>query len=277
MVSSTPGSARPAFVTADDDVRLDYTEHGDPAGRPVVLLAGFKAPATSWVHQVPALAGAGYRVLAVDLRGHGTSERPSSGADMARRGRDVRDLLEALDLRDAVLVGGSMGGNTVWSYVAQFGTARVGAIVIVDQTPKMLNTPDWPHGFYGYTASNIDSYFAERIPETGHGTPMARKGVRLVRLLLAMKGMDREMTRGELALLNDHAKADWRDAIRATEVPVLFVAGDESEYWPASHAGASAALAPRGASVVLEKDGHPANMEQPKAFNAAMLGWLAEV
>lgn len=273
--SGSGSGSHAAYITADDDVRLDYTEHGDPAGRPAVLLAGFKAPATSWLYQVPALVEAGYRVLSVDLRGHGTSERPAAGVDMARRGRDVRDVLEALDVRDAVLVGGSMGGNTIWSYVSQFGSARVGAIVVVDQTPKMLNTPDWPHGFYGYDASNADTFFAERIPETGRGTPMARKGARLLRLLKAMKGMDRELTPGEVALLNDHAKADWRDAIRATAVPVLFTAGDESEYWPASHAAASAALAARGASVVLEKDGHPANMEQPKAFNAAMLRFLA--
>lgn len=82
-------------LTADDGVRLDYTEYGDAAGRPVVLIAGFKAPATTWRYQVPAFADAGYRVLAVDLRGHGTSEHPEHGVDMARRGRDVTAALAA--------------------------------------------------------------------------------------------------------------------------------------------------------------------------------------
>lgn len=264
----------PSFRTGDG-VRLAFEDAGD--GPVVVLINGYCAPATAWILTTDALLAAGYRVIGFDRRSHGESETPMWGQRMARHGRDLGELLDHLGVARAALVGASMGGNVIWAYIDQYGTGRLSGVAIVDQTPKMLNTPDWPHGFYGYTASNIDSYFAERIPETGHGTPMARKGVRLVRLLLAMKGMDREMTRGELALLNDHAKADWRDAIRATEVPVLFVAGDESEYWPASHAAASAALAPRGASVVLEKDGHPANMEQPKAFNAAMLGWLAGV
>ena len=101
-------------LLADDGVRLHYTEHGDPAGRPVVLLAGFKAPATSWFYQVPVLAKAGYRVLAFDIRGHGLTERPEA-VDMDRRGLDVRDVLEGLDLQHAVLVGGSMGANTIWS------------------------------------------------------------------------------------------------------------------------------------------------------------------
>ena len=193
-------------------------------GRPVVLLAGFKALAASWRYQVKPLAAAGYRVIVVDLRGHGASDRPESGVDMEVRGQDVHDVLETLDLRDAVLVGGSMGGNTIWSYVRQFGSSRVGAIVIVDQTPKMLNTDDWPHGFYGFDASNIDTYFATAIPDTGKGTPVAKRGMRLVRFLRAMKGVDPKMTPGELALLNDHAKADWRRVIEGADVPVLFVA-----------------------------------------------------
>ncbi len=94
---------------------------------------------------------------------------------------------------DVILVGGSMGGNTIWSYVDQFTADRVRAIAIIDQTPKMLNTPDWPHGFYGYDASNIDTYFAEKIPDTGKGTPVFKRGMRLVRMLSALKGVDRDL------------------------------------------------------------------------------------
>ena len=264
-------------IHADDGVRLEYGAHGDPAGRPVVLLAGFKAAAASWRYQVPALADAGYRVLSVDLRGHGLAERPATGVDMARRGRDVANVLEALDVREATLVGGSMGASTIWSYLGQVGAERVAAVVSVDQTPKMLNTADWPHGFYGYTEADADTYFADGIPATGHGTPMLRRGRRLLRLLRAMKGAERELTPGELALLQDHAKADWRPVIAATQVPMLFVAGADSEFWPSAHAAAAAALAPRGESAVIAHDGHAANIEQPKAFNAGLRDFLARV
>jgi pimeloyl-ACP methyl ester carboxylesterase len=260
-------------LLADDGVRLDYTEAGDKTGRPVVLVAGFKAPASSWFYQVPELAKAGYRVLSVDLRGHGAAERPDA-VDMDRRGLDVRDVLEGLDLQGAVLVGGSMGASTIWSYMAQCGLDRLAGAVSVDQTPKMLNTADWPHGFYGYEASNRDTYFAERIPDTGMGTPIAKRGMRLVRLLRAMKGTEKGMTPGELALLHDHATRDWRRVIATADLPVLFVAGDSSEFWPASHAVACAELAPVGTSIVLADDGHAANIEQPKAFNDALLGFL---
>lgn len=263
-------------LLADDGVRLDYTQHGDPHGRPVVLIAGFKAPATSWCYQVPELAKAGFRVVSLDIRGHGQAERPDN-VDMDRRGLDVRDVLEGLDLTGAVLVGGSMGANTIWSYIAQCGLDRLAGVVTVDQTPKMLNTSDWPHGFYGYDESNRDTYFAERIPDTGMGTPMAKRGMRLIRLLRAMKGAERGMTPGELALLHDHATRDWRPVIATADLPVLFVAGDVSEFWPASHATACAELAPMGNALVIDDDGHAANIEQPKVFNEALLGFLASL
>lgn len=265
-----------ATLLADDGVRLDYTETGDAQGRPVVLIAGFKAPATSWCYQVPALVRAGYRVVAVDLRGHGLAERPDA-VDMDRRGLDVRDVLDGLDLHGVVLVGGSMGANTIWSYIAQCGTDRLAGVVTVDQTPKMLNEGDWPFGFYGYDESNRDTYFAERIPETGKGTPLWRRGIRLVRLLKAMKGSERTLTPGELALLHDHATRDWRPVIATADLPALFVAGDSSEFWPAAHAKACEDLAPTGRSVVLAHDGHAANIEQPTAFNTALLGFLRDL
>lgn len=264
-------------ITADDGVRLEYTETGNPDGRPVVLLAGFKAPATTWRYQLEPLADAGYRVLTVDLRGHGAAARPKTGVDMRRRGRDVHQVLTALDLSEAVLIGGSMGGNTIWSYVEQFGTGRLAAAVIVDQTPKMLNTRDWPHGFYGYDESNADTYFATSIPDTGRGTPLWRRGPRLVRLVRAMQGADRVLTPGELTLLNDHAKADWRPVIAECPVPVLFVAGADSEFWPSSHATAAAGLAKRGEAAVIRNDGHAANIEQPTDFNRGLLRFLARV
>ncbi|WP_246190542.1 alpha/beta fold hydrolase [Agromyces agglutinans] len=148
-------------LTASDGTRLHFEAFGDPAGRPVVLIAGFKAAATTWRSQVKPLAKAGYRVIAFDRRGHGASDvGPAGSHTMTRHGKDLRDLLETLDLHDATLVGGSMGGNAIWAMLAATGSARVRDVVIVDQTPRMRNAPDWPHGFYDYDDSNADTFFA---------------------------------------------------------------------------------------------------------------------
>jgi non-heme chloroperoxidase len=265
-------------LVVDDGVRIEYVESGPADGRPVLLLAGFTAAASTWLYQVPALVRAGCRVIAVDLRGHGTADHPE-GQTMARRAADVDALLTALDLRDAVLVGQSLGGNTVWAYLDAFGEDRVAGAVIVDQTPRMLNGPDWPHGFYGYDDTNADTFFATHVPrDTGHGTPIWRRGMRLVRLLRAARTAPKraspDLTTAELGLLADHAHADWRPVIERTGIPVLFVAAAESELWPAEHAAAAAALGASATSAVIPNDGHPANIEQPAAFNRLLLGFL---
>jgi pimeloyl-ACP methyl ester carboxylesterase len=99
-------------ITSSDGVRLNYVESGDPAGRPVLLVAGFKAAASSWKPQLSALEKAGYRVIAFDRRGHGDSEiGPDGSHTMDRHGADIGDVVRELGLTDVTVVGQSMGGN----------------------------------------------------------------------------------------------------------------------------------------------------------------------
>ena len=264
-------------ITSSDGVGLNYLESGDPDGRPVLLIAGFKAPATSWRLQLPALGKAGFRVIALDKRGHGDSEAgPDGGHTMDRQGADIRDAIAALNLADVTVVGQSMGGNSIWAMLAAGPVPELRGIVIVDQTPKMLNTDDWPYGFYDYDASNIDTRFAEGVPDPGRHSLASKGPVRIARLLkvLDRRAAGSTFTPAELELLKDHATRDWRPTIAATPVPVLFVAGRESEFWPAEHAAATASLTPLGSSTVIEKAGHATNIEQPKAFDQVLAGVL---
>jgi non-heme chloroperoxidase len=251
-----------AEITSSDGVRLNYVESGDPKGRPVLLVAGFKAPATSWKPQLAGLERAGYRVIALDRRGHGA---------------DIGDAIESLGLENATIVGQSMGGNSIWALLAAGRSSGIRDVVIVDQTPRMLNSHDWPYGFYGYDGSNADTLFSTGIPDPGKHSLASKGPVRVARLLKAidLKAVKAGFTPAELELLNDHATRDWRPAIAATPVPVLFVAGRESDFWPCEHAAAAAALTALGESAVVEKAGHATNIEQPKAFTEGLVAWLA--
>lgn len=265
-------------VVTNDNVTLSYIDQG--SGPVIVLIAGFCAPATSWALQHDALVRAGYRVLSLDRRGHGDSESPDHGATMARHGQDVEDFLGAVGVDDAVLCGGSMGASTIWSYVSQFGTGRVRAVVSVDQTPKMVNDSGWTNGFYGLTDANKATFFVDGVPDTGKGLPKRKSLFAVAKLIAKLHGMPKMAspdTPPMRALLHDHAISDWRSTVQGADVPVLMVAGRESQYWPCAHAADSIAGTALGQSVVIANCGHAANMDRPKEFNAALLDFLGSL
>lgn len=267
----------PTFRTTDD-VTLSYTDEGE--GRPVLLVHGFTAPASAWALTVDVLLAAGYRAVTFDRRAHGESETPAHGQRMARHGRDLGELLEHLALEDVLVVGASMGGNTFWSYVDQFGPARVRGAVIVDQTPKMLNADGWELGFYGYDRTNAGTLFAEGVPDNGRGRTVDRSAAQMLRLVERLGGPPafRDPTAPEtLPLLEDHARQDWRDVVRRFPLPLLMLAGRESQVWPCEHAAAAVAGTPHGRALVIEDAGHAISFDQPDRFNEALLGFLAEV
>lgn len=275
-------------IRTSDGVRLHHTDSGPasaPGGATVVLVAGYMASAATWALQVDALVAAGHRVVALDRRNHGRSDFPDHGQRMGRHGQDLHEALVQLDLTDAVLVGGSQGASTIWACLDLHGTDRVRAVVSVDQTPRMLNGDGWDLGFYGYDRGNAATYFAEAIPQTGRGAGPERT-LATLQVLAGRIGGDPAAAIATLMpglhpttlpLLQDHALQDWRDVVARTTVPVLVVAGADSQYWPAEHAAATAALAPQGRSVVLEECGHAANFDQPDAFDAALLEFVASL
>ncbi len=104
-------------------IELYFEDHG--SGRPVVLIHGWPLSGRSWEKQTTALLEAGYRVITYDRRGFGESSKPTFGYEYDTLAADLHALLTHLDLRDAALVGFSMGGGEVARYVGKHGTERV--------------------------------------------------------------------------------------------------------------------------------------------------------
>lgn len=259
------------FFTTDDRVKLGYIDKGN--GIAVILLAGYSAPATSWYREERTLVKHGYRVIAFDRRSHGSSENPTYGQDMATQGRDIDALIRHLKIRKAFLVGQSQGASAMWSYISQFGTEHLYGVISIDQTPKMINDESWSHGMTGLNRETRPTFFDTPLPKPN------RKSLNMFLIGLLLRGKKYlEFDRvGTKPLLLDHADADWRNTLKKTDVPVLFVAGEESPFWPREHAVVSAALCPKGESVVVAGSGHAVNWECPKEFNALMLDFLSKV
>ncbi len=127
------------------NIDLYYEDHG--TGKPVVLIHGFPLSGASWEKQVQPLINAGYRVVTYDRRGFGNSSKPASGYNYDTFTADLRTLMTKLDLRDATLVGFSMGGGEVARYLGVFGSDRVSRAVFVSAIPPyLLKAPDNPMG-----------------------------------------------------------------------------------------------------------------------------------
>ena len=106
-----------SYFSSFDGVNLYYEDQGQ--GTPLVLVHGWTCSSKIWQKNVPELAKS-FRVVTMDLRGHGNSAKSLSGHHVTHYARDVRALLEQLDLKDAVLLGWSLGGPVALSYWSQY-------------------------------------------------------------------------------------------------------------------------------------------------------------
>jgi pimeloyl-ACP methyl ester carboxylesterase len=135
-------------------IELYYEDHG--SGPAVVLLSGWPLDSRSWEPQVHALLQAGHRVIAFDRRGFGQSSRPTEGYDFDTLAGDLDTLLTELDLRDATLVGFSLGTGELARYVGTYGTDRLkGCVFIESLAPSFVKSDENPTGVDQATVDTV--------------------------------------------------------------------------------------------------------------------------
>lgn len=216
--------------------QLHYTDSG--TGRPVVFVHGWQTAAQYWARSAPALQST-RRVITYDHRGHGRSD-DALKATVPALAADLQQLLAALDLSSATLVGHSMGCSVIWAYLSLFGDERVDRLVFVDQSPAMLIDPSWDEP----TRSRAGAMFAEQDlqaivagltdpatrEELIHGTVRELAGPHAEPELIDQVLTWTRRVRPDFgaALLADHVRRDWRAEIAAITRPTLVVAGRAS-------------------------------------------------
>ena len=265
--------------TASDGAGIAYRDEG--AGRPLVFLHGLMANADFFEPQ-RALVRDGFRVLRVDLRGHGDTAPGESLPDLARLAADVGELAEALALEGAVAIGWSLGASVVWRLLAGAQGARFAAGVVVDMTPCVRNDEDWTLGlsqdhvdarrqaiaedFPAFAAAAGAAIFASPLDERTE--PMAR---------WASESFVRADARAVGALWSSLVAEDFREALVRIRQPMLVVRGAHSHLYGPETADHIVASVPNARGLTFDRSGHSPHLEQPERFNRALADFAASL
>jgi len=131
--------------TKDKAVDIFYEDYG--SGQPVILIHGWPLSRKSWEQQVWKIVEEGYRCISYDRRGFGISSSPWDGYDYSALTSDLNEIIKQLDLKEAVLVGFSMGGGEVVRYFTDYGSDRIAKAVLISSViPIVKKTDDNPDG-----------------------------------------------------------------------------------------------------------------------------------
>ena len=232
-----------ATITTRDGNEIFYKDWG--TGQPVVFSHGWPLNADAWDEQAFFVASHGYRAIAHDRRGHGRSSQPWDGNDMDHYADDLADLIEALDLRDAVLIGHSTGGGEVTRYIGRHGTARVAKAVLVAAVPPlMLKTAANPDGQpieafdairEGLAKDRSQFYKDLSVPFYGANRPGSdvSQGLRDSFWRLSMQvGF-----KAAYDCVKAFSETDLTEDLKKIDVPVLIIQGDDDQIVPLDDSG----------------------------------------
>jgi non-heme chloroperoxidase len=229
--AQVPGEV--GHVTTSDGVSLYYLEAG--SGKPILMIPGWSQTAEQFRHQLEGLSDR-YRVIAVDLRGHGESDKPDHGYKISRLAKDVRDMIEALDLQEVNILGHSMGSSVIWNYYDLYGPDRLSKLLLIDQMPMITSNPAWseqekvasgaiftPQSLY----ETINALAGPNGVETTRGFigNMATKSIPEADKEWIIERNLRMPRQHAATLLYNHATQDWRDLIPRLDLPTLVVGG----------------------------------------------------
>jgi non-heme chloroperoxidase len=123
-----------AYVVTSDGTPIYYIDEGPRSPSAVLLIHAEPFNVRLWARNITPLAQK-FRVVAIDVRGRGESGKTENGQSIAQFARDLRLIIEHLNLAQIVVVGWSLGSSIVWSYIEQFGHIRLSGFVNVDQSP----------------------------------------------------------------------------------------------------------------------------------------------
>ena len=244
------------MVKTKDGVEIFYKDWGQ--GQPIVFHHGWPLSSDDWDAQMMFFVEKGFRVVAHDRRGHGRSSQASAHNDMDGYADDLAAVIEALDLRDAVLIGHSTGGGEVARYIGRHGTSRVKKAVLVAAVPPiMLQTPANPEGLpmevfdairAGVAGDRSQYYKDLAIAFYGANRPGAKvsQGILDQFWLWSMQAG----TKNAYESIKAFSETDFSEDLKKFDVPTLVLHGEDDQIVPVKDSAKKAARLIKGAKEI---------------------------
>jgi non-heme chloroperoxidase len=243
-------------ITTKDGTEIYYKDWGE--GPVITFSHGWPLSSDAWDGQMLFLVHNGFRVVAHDRRGHGRSSQVSSGNDMDGYADDLAAVIEALDLKDAILVGHSTGGGEVARYIGRHGTKRVAkAVLIAAVPPIMLKSAANPEGLpmevFDSMRSSLTkdrSQFYKDLATQFYGAN--RPGAKVSQGILDqfwLWSMQAGL-KNAYESIKAFSETDFTEDLKKIDVPTLVMHGEDDQIVPVKDSAVKTARVIRGAKEI---------------------------
>ncbi|HEY0412589.1 MAG TPA: alpha/beta hydrolase [Allosphingosinicella sp.] len=261
---------------AADGACIAFEDEGE--GRPLVLLHGLMAHAGFFDAQ-RALADR-FRIVRIDLRGHGRSRGDGARPSVEMLADDVARLTQRLDLEGAIGVGWSLGAAVLWHVLTGPASPRFAGAVVVDMTPRVANDDSWRLGLSPELCEARSRAIEEDFVSfaTAAGAAIFAPGEARHPLAgWAGEQFARNDAEAVGALWDSLVRQDFRPLLPAIRQPTLVVHGARSHLYDAETADHLVAALPDASVLRFERSGHAPHIEETERFNRALADFAASL
>lgn len=265
-----------AYILTSDKIKLEYSSRGE--GTPIVLIHGFGGEGSSF-RVIDKILSKSFNTIEVDLRGHGRSDT-SSDITIDILAKDIKALVDKLEIKKPVLVGWSMGGAVVMEYVKQFGEINIGGLILIETSPMVLDEEGWRgtllRGNYSreqFTKdlrvmeldwmSFAESFVRDMSPKLDESS-----------LKLAIERLSGNRPEVMSSVWKSLMSKDYRSILPSIDIPVLVVNGSDSTFYDPESGKDIASMMSNASFELIKNAGHLVVMEKPVELSKLITGFI---